>query len=149
MQGLKSKSERLDYTVQLIAKRESRAPLCVRRSSQADVCTYEERILRGYCCLQGLKSLLERLDKAAPLMAARRRESIASPGFHRSSAAKRTSAIGDPRRASTVQSQDAAAATKSDTSGRAQAENARPSIASTAPLLNLLLDQSLYTVSQT
>ena len=138
MQRLKSLLERSDYTVQLIARRESRAPIYVRRITQADVFMYEERILRGSCCLQGLKSLLERLDKAAPLMAARRRESIASQGLHRSSSVKRASAIGALRRASTVQLQDAAAVSKSDTSGEGQAENARPSIASKASLLKPL-----------
>ncbi|CAL5218618.1 g318 [Coccomyxa viridis] len=39
-----------------------------------------------------------------PLMAAQRRKSIAPTGVRRSSSMKRTSVIGDPRRASTVQS---------------------------------------------
>ena len=94
--------------------------------------------------LQGLKSLLTRLDKTVPSLAAKRRGSINSPGFRRTnSVIKRASVVADARRASTAaQPQDPAARrastvaqplepvapSKPEAAGRAQAENARPSI---------------------
>ena len=98
--------------------------------------------------LQGLKSLLERLEKTVPLMAAQRRKSILPAAVRRSSSMKRSSVVGEPRRASNMQPAAPAAVSRPETSGSIQAENSRPSMTGRAPFWAAALAPTIAVGSQ-
>lgn len=106
--------------------------------------------------MQGLKSLLGRLDRSVARMVLQRRDSVAPPDVRRTSSMKRSSVMGDPKRASistqdpaavsnlvkrstvmgdtrraSTLAQEPAAVSKPGATGGAQIENARPSMIGT------------------